>query len=387
MDESSKNPSIGIKILFSVIIIMCPFVRRSHDTIKEMSALKKYMLLLFLLMIGQVFSVYLNDISRDGVTVSWFTEEPSTSYLIVYDGSNESIHSDEEVTLHRFRVSGLLPGMSYAYTVKSEKDGEVIYKGNGILTTAPNRNTPFSFAAYGDSRNNYVVHSEIVNGIASENVPLVIHTGDIVSTDDAIEEWIDFFEVTEVLSDSVLYSVIGNHESEAINYLKFFAFPGNERYYSLWYGDIFFIFLNTNEAFDKYSQQYVWLLTQLEEAEEEDPAHIVVCLHHPPYSYGSHGDHLYLKEYLVPVFENYNVDLVLSGHDHGYQRIERNGVTYVITAGGGAPLYDITRGESLVASAKAFHYMLFNYTLEGLYGYSKTPEGLILDSFYIPKHN
>jgi predicted phosphodiesterase len=354
-----------------------------------MIALKKYIVTfsLFLLIFAQTFSVYLNDVSQDGVTVNWFTEEPSNSYLIVYDGSNESIFSEQEVTLHRFRVSGLQPGMSYAYTVKSEKEGKVVYRKGGILTTAPLNGTPFSFAAYGDSRSNKSVHLEVAQAIADENVPLVIHTGDIVYGDDLIEEWISFFEVAEVLSDCVFYSAIGNHESEALNYTRFFAFPGNKRYYSFWYGDVFFVCLNTNEAFDKYSQQHAWLLTQLEEAKEKNPAFVIVYFHHPPYSYGTHGDHIYLKQHLVPVFENYKVDLVLNGHDHGYQRIERNGVTYIVTAGGGAPLYEIGSGDGLIASAKAHHYMLFNYTLDGLFVYAKTATGLILDSFYISRRD
>ncbi|KUK78623.1 MAG: Metallophosphoesterase [Mesotoga prima] len=354
---------------------------------KEMTKVKKYTILIFLLVISQLFSLYLNDVSGDGVTINWFTEEPSDSFLIVYDGSNESIYSEQEVTLHRFKVSGLQPGMSYAYTVKSEKDGKVIFRNGGILTTAPLKRTPFSFAVYGDSRSNHSVHLEIAHGIARENVPLVIHTGDLVSSDDTLDEWTSFFNVIDILSDSVFYSTIGNHEASAENYTKFFAFPGNKRYYSFWYGDVFFICLNTNEAFDKYSLQYIWLLTELEEAKEGDPAFIIVYFHHPPYSFGPHGDHLYIQQYLVPVFEDYKVDLVLNGHDHGYQRVEKNGVTYVISAGGGAPLYDIGSGKDLIASANAYHYMLFNYTVDGLFGYAKTAKGLILDSFYIQRRD
>jgi hypothetical protein len=49
----------------------------------------------------------------------------------------------------------------------------------------------------------------------------------------------------------------------------------------------------------------------------------------------------------VPLFEQYGVQLVLSGHDHNYQRFApRNGVTYVVHGGGGAGLYSLRRCPS-----------------------------------------
>ncbi len=331
------------------------------------------------------FAVYLNDVSENAVTITWFTEEPSDSFLIVYDGSSEGIYSPIEVTIHRFRVSGLRPSTSYAYSVRSMLGGKLIYRGGGVLTTAPARNTPFKFAAYGDSRNNLQVHKSITSAIADEKLSLVISTGDIVQRDDMMEAWNEFFEAIQSLSSSVFYSAIGNHEGDAENYQRFFSFPGNKRYYSFWYGDIFFVCLNTNEHFHKYSQQYTWFLTQLEEAKTLDPAFTIVFFHHPPFSFGSHGDHMYVKENLVPLFESYGVDIVLNGHDHGYQRIQRNGVTYIITAGGGAPLYDITPGIGLKAYAKAYHYVLFEYSLDEISIYAKTPEGEIIDSLFLPR--
>jgi 2',3'-cyclic-nucleotide 2'-phosphodiesterase (5'-nucleotidase family) len=43
----------------------------------------------------------------------------------------------------------------------------------------------------------------------------------------------------------------------------------------------------------------------------------------------------------MAVFEKHEVTAVFSGHDHNYQRHLKNGVTYVVTGGGGAPLYDV----------------------------------------------
>jgi len=41
---------------------------------------------------------------------------------------------------------------------------------------------------------------------------------------------------------------------------------------------------------------------------------------------------------LVPLFEKYKVAAVFAGHDHNYQHHLKNGVHYIVTGGGGAPL-------------------------------------------------
>ena len=46
---------------------------------------------------------------------------------------------------------------------------------------------------------------------------------------------------------------------------------------------------------------------------------------------------------LIPLFEKYKVTAGLFGHDHNYQHYLQNGVHYIISGGGGAPLYDVNR--------------------------------------------
>jgi acid phosphatase len=67
----------------------------------------------------------------------------------------------------------------------------------------------------------------------------------------------------------------------------------------------------------------------------------IVALHHPPYSCGGHLGHDLVQRAWVPLFQRYGVRLVLSGHDHNYQRFKRKGVTYVVHGGGGAGLYEL----------------------------------------------
>jgi predicted phosphodiesterase len=62
----------------------------------------------------------------------------------------------------------------------------------------------------------------------------------------------------------------------------------------------------------------------------------VVVLHHPPFSSGKHGS---TRKYQWD-FASFGIDMVISGHDHTYERIVRDGVTYVVVGTGGAKLYD-----------------------------------------------
>jgi 3',5'-cyclic AMP phosphodiesterase CpdA len=78
----------------------------------------------------------------------------------------------------------------------------------------------------------------------------------------------------------------------------------------------------------------------------------IVAMHHPPYSAGYQGSHLLAREIFTPIFERYGVQLVLSGHDHDYQRSEViDGVTYIVT--GAAADTRRTGAESFTAESFA----------------------------------
>ena len=71
-------------------------------------------------------------------------------------------------------------------------------------------------------------------------------------------------------------------------------------------------------------------------------------MHHPPFSISLHGGQTELRDAWTPLFERYGVAAVFSGHDHCYERSERNGVRYFVSGGGGAPLYPRSRKPSKI---------------------------------------
>jgi len=132
-----------------------------------------------------------------------------------------------------------------------------------------------------------------------------------------------------------LGGVLGNHDYElgrGAYELKTLGMPG--RYYTRTLGDVQLFFLDSNAI---TTRQTRWLEQQLSVS---TATWKIVLFHHPPYTCGGHAGDTDVLRGWVPLFEAYGVQLVLSGHDHDYQRFApRNGVTYVVHGGGAAGLY------------------------------------------------
>jgi hypothetical protein len=130
-----------------------------------------------------------------------------------------------------------------------------------------------------------------------------------------------------VLDDGTdLLAIVGNHdEPNTDEQVAALGMPG--RWWSVVQGDVLLVGLDSNEP--ENPQQLAWLETTLAASTQTWK---IVALHHPPYSAGYQGSSMAAREAFVPLFERYGVQLVLSGHEHDYQRsVPINGVTYVIT--------------------------------------------------------
>jgi 3',5'-cyclic AMP phosphodiesterase CpdA len=129
-----------------------------------------------------------------------------------------------------------------------------------------------------------------------------------------------------------LVAVLGNHdvlEPEHVAPLEAaLGMPG--RWWAQSVGDVLLIGLDSNLADDP--DQLAWLDETLAGSTERWR---IVLLHHPAYSAGYQGSNLAVRRRFVPLFDRYGVQLVLSGHDHDYQRSRPlNGVTYVVSGAG-----------------------------------------------------
>lgn len=217
-----------------------------------------------------------------------------------------------------------------------------------------------SIVIYGDTRTGDDIHRQITALIMRSRPAVVFHTGDLVSTGSQPDDWARFNAISAPLrAMAEFFPALGNHEGGSPLFFKDFNLPNNEQWYSVQRNRICFVVLNSEAATNVNSPQYRWLDSTLAAAAATDSIEFkVAIIHHPPYSSGAHTeDEKGLRLTLVPLFERYKVAVVFSGHDHDYERSYCGGIYYIVTAGGGAPLYD--RARNLPCSekfAKKYHF-------------------------------
>ena len=148
----------------------------------------------------------------------------------------------------------------------------------------------------------------------------------------------------------------GNHDVAGASTAAVLGSP--RRYYAFARGPLRVIVLDANRPGDP--AQLRFLRRQLRDATE--PARIV-ALHQPVYTSGLHAPSATAQRLWAPLFRRGRVALVLQGHNHMYERLQVDGVTYVTTGGGGAPLYPCVRpARGLRACVLAHHFLAVNVT-------------------------
>jgi hypothetical protein len=217
--------------------------------------------------------------------------------------------------------------------------------------------SPEVIVIYGDNRTNYEIHQQIVNEILKLAPVMVFNTGDLVEDGNNATQWEIFNEITYTLrNESEFYPAIGNHERNSDLYYENFELPNNEQWYTVDYDSIHFVVLDSNVDISTTSEQYIWLERDLE-ANASQADFLVAIFHHPPFTVGKHSEASELQTTIVPLFEKYGVDIAFNGHDHNYQRNFVNDVYYIVTGGGGAPLYDQTTEKSYNQKfVKSYHF-------------------------------
>jgi 3',5'-cyclic AMP phosphodiesterase CpdA len=262
------------------------------------------------------------------------------------------------------------------------------YSPSAIPLNTTEREDRFDFVAYGDTRRGHDTHRTLVEHIIALNPDLVINTGDLVQSGRNDAEWETFLEIIELLAEKIpYYTIRGNHDKGRGNYEKRFSPPndsGTDRYYSFDYKNVHFVGLDTSDPINKMSSQQYWLEMDLAET---DKPHIIVFFHHPPFGItAGRGDNARVKKAFHNLFVKHNVNLVIAGHDHLYYRTRRNGVTYITTGGGGAPLYKTDDQLPRLTDdvwAEANHIVHFTVTGVLLKGTAIDIDGKIRDTFTI----
>jgi predicted phosphodiesterase len=292
------------------------------------------------------------------------------------------------VRLHEMRLAGLVAGTRYRY----ETSGDGLVPSSGTFSTAPSNAAPFRFVVYGDTRSDASIHARMVRAIHAEGADFVLHTGDLVADgrDDGL--WHAFFGIEhDLLRDTPLVPVIGNHEimrpgSTGIEAFRRYvhcdpASPEPELDYSFGFGAVRFVVLN---AFDDWtaSARRTWLEDALTRARREVPdGFVIVAMHWGVCSCGPHGENRGARAAgLDDLLRRHGVDLLVSGHDHIFERGEDHGLRYLVSGGGGAPLYRRARVRPYAqAFASEHHFVRADVESDGIVFTAVRPDGSVLD--------
>ncbi|MFI6096329.1 purple acid phosphatase family protein [Lentzea sp. NPDC051213] len=306
-----------------------------------------------------------------------------------------SPHLEKAVTQYylHVRLGDLVPNTTYYYVVghqgydptTSGRVGEI-----ATFRTAPAAGSTagFSFTAFGDQGVGY--NALATNSLIADLAPRFhVAMGDLSyalngegghPAEDLYDarKWDSFFQQNEVIAAGIPWMVaLGNHEMEgwydnhgyggmrARFSMPDNAWDGSTCIYSWRYQNVGLISLDGNDiCFNSPSnldytggRQQTWLKAQLARF-RADPTidFIVAYCHQCTYSTSSsNGAELGAQQRWAPLFDQYQVDLVLNGHNHVYERTDpiragkatrrapvrstidpaKDGTTYITAGGGG----------------------------------------------------
>ena len=285
-----------------------------------------------------------------GATDKAFTDDGSTTYI------------------HEATLTGLTPNTNYEYRIGYGPDRRSDWYS---LETAGGN--VYDVLIYPDSQSaDYSQWEEIVKSSALRNPrsALYISMGDLVDNGEHAYQWRTWLNSIKPLSANVpLATTLGNHEMYTLDwkmrepyaYLNYFAVPpnGNEtfnrRYYSFDFGDVHYVVLDTmlyesnhednhdTHHPDLYDVQVQWLRQDLAANTKK---WTVVLMHRDPFQYafdrpGASRAAGFDDEgvLFMPIFDEFNVDLVLSAHLHSYRNRghvrhfdrDQSGPLYILT--------------------------------------------------------
>lgn len=262
---------------------------------------------------------------------------------------------------------------------------EGVVAAEAAFATAPRPGEVVRLAIYGDVRGGHAVHAALIAQMQAEAPDAVLSTGDLVLRGTDEGDWQRFFAIAgPLLATTPYYPALGNHDVGAggdrgRRFGDRFALPPGPAdrpvgaaWYSFDVGDVHVVALDSN-AYDHPAQR-AWLEADL--AAHADARTVIAIAHDGPFSRGTHGGNPTAARDLVPILVRHRVAVLFSGHDHLYQRGVADGLPYVVTGGGGAPLYPQRCGarhrprcridDGALAVASQHHYVLLTIYPAGL---------------------
>ena len=342
-----------------------------------------------------------NMVTNNSALIFWRTAA-ITNATVQYGLNTSLLETMSNSTLstdHRVLLTGLKIDSKYWYKVISSGLESEVYH----FKTAPADGGEFKLLLFGDNRPDTaeepVQPSEYLDllDLAIEEEPhIVIHTGDFVyRVDNNLERnllaWGHFNNATDKLGHyAPIYGVLGNHDTGSVTGTRlltyyFDAFEQYDEpsaYFSFDYAGVHFTILDSEELGYEgriIGNQWEWLV---EDLNNSTASMKFVFAHRPMYPLRHVGSSLDVNKdertRLQQLFENTNVTFFGCGHDHLYNRLTVNGVTYIISGGAGAPLYANPWGGA------ENHYVKAQVSLNSVDFTAIKLDGEIMEEYHLP---
>jgi len=360
--------------------------------------------------------------STAGVRLNWQTDLPASGTVTITRdddkgaaGTTRQLPVGEAATRQAITLTGLAPGGTYSYRLELEGGGDRASAGPFRFKTLPAAPAPLRFAVYGDMRYpGHAAHRMIVEALVREAPALIINTGDLTDVGSEESNWQKYFEITAPMGAiAPVVPALGNHDADrrgagAPLTWSLFGVPakGPPGWTSLDLGGVHFVILSTNEI--RNPAQVAWLGDDLARARRHHARAIFAFCHEGPWAHGLHGGAPEMARDYAPLLAAAHVDVLFSGHDHIYERgvgtTPEGDLTYVVTGGGGAPLYNpscraasgpppnVQRPlppcpPSVAVLTNSYHYIMVEVAPEGVTLCPRHPDGSPVEAcVHLPPH-
>ncbi len=283
---------------------------------------------------------YLQMQTQNSILIKWQSDAKEIG-CVVY-GDDKKVCEDTPTSYHHITLKDLKPSTRYNYKVLSASMN-IDNANRHFETLYANSLNEQLIWVIGDSgklcKAQDNVYQSMLHVKGDKELNLWLLLGDNAYRSGTQEQFnASLFEpYKEIVKTLVPWAINGNHDARRWAMYDIFEFPqngesgglasGSEEYYAIESGNVHIVMLDSEQAdTSKDSKMAQWLEKDL--AQVKKPW-IIAAFHHPPYSDGSHksdnsrdswGRMTRMRENIIPILEKHGVDLVLSGHSHGYER-------------------------------------------------------------------
>lgn len=296
---------------------------------------------------------YLQNVTQDSMTIAWETDrivKPTVEWGLTTGYGNQRsglcIDAGSGVYFCKVRIPALAAQTTYHYRAHN---GSTI-SADATFTTAPNEDTPFTFAVWGDSQqvarrlSGDPTHPECSVAMFSDmasKADIAVSVGDVV--DYLTYDWYASTFRTyacNILGKQKPFSVaFGNHDEPETSLVHRAVQNSGMGSFSFNYGNAHFTCVSFSQLNDGTfasdghisSLPLDWIEQDLASDEAQDATWRFLFIHVPPYCERWFDGSSLMQAHLVPLLNQYNVQICFSGHTHEYERGQLNGTFYVIT--------------------------------------------------------